>query len=123
MRHFKKYSFEAPYPTQVQIGEFDPDEHKESEDTIYCPVWEWQEDPETNEIIPGSQVHDYVSVGYNFETGTLETAEEITEDEFDKLYQDYLDNYPCNTDCARYRQGDCPFNPITKAIDCPRFKS
>lgn len=120
MRYFKNYNFNSPYPTQVMIGEFDPEEHKESEDTIYCPIWEWEED-ENDEVIPGSPHHDWVSVGFDFANDILlPFSEEITEEEFDRLYLNF--DYPCNTDCARYRQGDCPFNPLDKEKECPRFK-
>lgn len=121
MRYFKSINFNSPYPTQVMIGEFDPDneEMKDSENSLYCPVWEWQEDSDDDDVIPGSQNHDWVSIPYDFENDKIQ-AEEISEDEFYRLYFKF--DYPCNTDCARYCQGDCPFNPLTKEKECPRFR-
>ncbi len=29
---------------------------------------------------------------------------------------------PCNTDCPRYRQGDCPYNYKEKRTKCPRWR-
>lgn len=87
MRYFKNINYNPPYPTQVQIGEFDPldEEYQESADTLYCPVWEWSEDPETDDIIPGSKNHDWVSVNYDFVHDRPTGVEEITQEEFDRL--------------------------------------
>lgn len=30
---------------------------------------------------------------------------------------------PCNTDCHHYAHGTCPFNPLTKQEECPRWKT
>lgn len=30
---------------------------------------------------------------------------------------------PCNTDCYHYAHGTCPFNPLTKQEECPRWKT